>query len=225
MLIDGFEDGDIDEYFGDTAPYSASQLNPFDGEYSLEATTTSSGSKRIVHSDASWGPGDDSTLHCWVNREHSAGMLFGSQSRDETYQARIRDHDATDAILELRVANGGSSVIELSVMGIDRTQYEWLRIGVDWATDGTITATAYDDDANELGTVSGTDTTYGAGGVGVGVFTSESVSTTTCFDNIRTVSFDASEVETHTALSGEFDPRATLNGEFTVRTTLSGATQ
>lgn len=222
QLIDGFEDGDLSEYSGDTDPYAATTANPHDGDYSLECTTTSAGSKRIVRTDVEWGPNDDSELHGWISREHSAGIRFGALSRDENYSARLRDSGETDVILELRRSDGGSDSHELTILGIDRTQHEWLRVGVDWQPDGTLIATAYDESATSIDSISALDTTYGAGGVGVGAYTGDTVETTSYFDTIQTVAYESGDVGSRDALSGEFGTHTALTGEFAVRTTLDG---
>lgn len=221
-LIDGFEDGDIAEYSGDTDEYAATTTNPFDGDYSLECTTTSAGSKRIVRTDVEWGPDDDSELHGWISREHSAGIRFGALSRDENYSARLRDSGETDVILELRVSDGGSDSLELTVLGIDRTEHEWLRVGVDWKPDGTLIATAYDESATSIDSISAVDTTYDAGGVGVGAYTGDTVEITSYFDTIQTVDYGSGEFGSRDALSGEFDTHTSLTGTFDVRTSLEG---
>lgn len=224
MLIDGFEDGAIDEYSGSTAAYSATTANPYDGDYALEATTTSAGSQTITRTDVTWGPSDDSTLQCQLNREHSGALLYGAQSTDAYYYAQLSDSGDRDTTLQIAKLDDGFVGIDSAPLGIDRTAYDWLRVVVDWQTDATISATVYDQQATELGSVTATDTTYGAGGVGVDVYASGSTETTTYLDTIETVAYAQADVATHTALNGEFDVRTALTGEHSVRTTLTGET-
>lgn len=224
-IIDGFEDGDLDEYFGDTAVFAASQTNPFEGDHSLEATTTSSGARNIFRTDVSWGPSDDSTLQCWITRKHSVALLFGVQSDTAYYYAQLSGSGTNDTRIRIAKQESGFTGLNQADLGIDRTLYDWLRVVVDWQTDGSITVTVYDQSSMPLGSVSVTDTTYGAGGVGVDIYASGSTETTTYLDTIETVAYAQSDVATHTALDGEFDTRTELTGEFSVRTTLVGTTQ
>lgn len=186
-IIDGFEDGDIFEYSGDTGPYQANDTNPHDNVRSLECTTTSAGAKRIFRTDIEWSAGDSRELHVWVDREHSASLLFGTASRGGGYAAQLRDSGESDVILQLGRYEDGFNSVELSVLGIDRSDYDWLDVGVDWRSDGTITLSVADESGQVLGGVQGEDTTYDTGGVGVGCYTDETDETTTFFDTIRAV--------------------------------------
>lgn len=221
-MIDGFEDGDIDEYTGDTDPFAASTTNPFDSDRSLECTTTSAGSKRIFHTDVAWSPTDETTLQCWINRSHSASLLFGGQSHEDHYYAQLRDYNETDAILELARAENGFNSIELEILGIDRTNYDWLRMVVDWQPDGAMTATLYDQSAIEIGRVTGTDTVYGAGGIGIGAYIGTSDATTSFYDTIETVAHDRSDVGGRDALTGTSDPHTAVTTTFDPHTSLGG---
>lgn len=225
MLIDGFEDGDIDEYTGDTGPYASTQTNPLVGDFSLEITTTSPGGRRIFRNDVSWGPAADSTLQCWINREHSASLLFGVQPNgDGFYYAQLRDVDTVDTEIVIARNEAGFNFLAQTALGIDRAQHDWLRVVVDWESDGTILVSVYDIESNHLADVSATDTIFGAGGVGVNMYASDSVEATSCIDQIETTT-DHGDVTSRTALSGRFDIRDALAGDFVIRTQLTGNTQ
>lgn len=221
MLIDGFEDGNLDEWAGST-DYVASTANPFDGAYSLAITTTSAGTRTLTRTDVSWGPTDDSTLQCWISREHTAALLFGVQSSTEYYYAQLVDNGTTDSDVRIAIADNGFSSLASSTLGIDRTAYEWLRLVVVWETDGTITVTVYDETATELGRVTTTDTTYGAGGVGIDIYTGDTTERATHVDTIETISTEQGDVATHTDVDGEFDIRTALDGASNIRTSLRG---
>lgn len=228
MLIDGFEDGDLSEYSGDTVEFTASTTNPFDGSYSLECSTTSSGSRTITRTDISWGPSNDSTLQYQLNRErHTTDLFFGVQSStDVSYRTRVKDYETNDTIIQIAKSDGGFSVLSSTPLNIDKTAYDWLRIVVDWQSGGEITATVYDQTAIQLGVVSATDTAIGAGGIGVGVNSDDSTNDrTTYFDTIETVAIADADVTTHTAVSGSIDIRTVANGSFDVRNSFTGNTQ
>jgi hypothetical protein len=218
VIIDDFEDGDLDEYSGDTAAYTVSTANPFEGDFSLELSTTSPGSRTITRTDVSWGPGDESTLQCWIDREHSSALLFGVQNADSFYFARLTDADQDDTAVEIAKSDNGFTSLSSADLDINRTQFTWLRVVVDWETDGTITVTVYDQTATNLGSVTATDTTYGAGGVGVDNFTGDSTTRTTYLDTIETVSIASAAVPTHEQLSGVKDIRTTLRGSIPMET-------
>lgn len=211
-MIDGFEDGDIAEWSGDTAAYTASTANPFDGSYSLEATTTSVGAQTLIRTDVTWGPAEASTLQCQLHRDHTAALLFGVQSTTAFYYAQLRDSGTSDTEVVLAKSDSGFTSLSVTALGIDRTAYDWLRLVVDWDSSGSMTVTVYDQTATKLGSTTATDSTHGAGGVGVDVYADTDTERMTYLDSIEAVSTDSADVATRTMLDAEYNTRTAITG-------------
>jgi len=175
--IDGFEDGDISEYSGDTSDFSVQTSKVFDGTYAM---TISHSSKFTISSTSGLNSypqaGDKFELYVAANTVSSGGgpyVLFGYQDSSNHYRIRMRGGgsgvaEAIDVIsgggattLDSRSANPG--FIERSTSNSGR----WLKLVVTWASDGTITADFIDpvDDVTVV-TLQGTDTSYTSGGFG-----------------------------------------------------------
>lgn len=166
VAVEDAEDGDIDEYSGDTLMWAATQNKPYEGSYSLEHS--SDNRNRIdSYSGLPRYPSAGSTVEFRVWRpSDGVGEVrynFGAQDASNHYQLYIsRDGDS----LTLQYISGGSSEDSVSDTGLSIPGGEWLRVVVDWGEDGTITATLYDAAGNEISSVTLTNAQYTEGGIG-----------------------------------------------------------
>jgi hypothetical protein len=172
-VIDDFEDGDIAEYSGTKTDYSVQTGTVFEGTYALEKTdttfeslTSTSGLPRYP------SQGDTFQVKCRTTdiTDYASYMIFGYQDSDNFYRVTIRRDDSASAVFfEIQKFSGGNfnELSEVSFTGTDLSSNAWHTIEVDWADDGTITATAYDSSDNQVVTTSATDTEYTGGGFGL----------------------------------------------------------
>lgn len=171
-IIDDLEDGDISEYGGSTGSYSANTNAPVaNGSYSLKGTTPSGGGGVIIRSDSGLNAypsqGDTFRYNFQFNQtDQLQAFLFGAQSTGsgtgEAYRVEPRIEKGN---FSLYLNDGTSNTLaqDTSVSYSTGVMYE---VGIDWASDGTITTTLYDDTGSQISQISATDTTYTSGGVG-----------------------------------------------------------
>lgn len=163
--IDSFEDQDLSEYSGDTGSFSIQSSDAIDGTYALEATAGSS-VEIISTSGLEHYPeaGDEFSFRVKHDRasDGATRFYFGVQDTNNYYRLGVEADNQAD----LQVVSGGSATgLDSSSTG-DLVADEWMRVVVDWQSDGSITVTFYDESGVELTTLSATDSTYSSGGIG-----------------------------------------------------------
>lgn len=165
-LIDSFEDNDISEYSGDSV-FETTTAKVYAGTYALRAyapDTTNwdlqsySGLERYPQA------GDTFQMRSHHNdvQDGITGIKFGLDGSGGGYMAI---HEGNNNTLQLRKLDDGTTLGSQSV-NYDTYENEWLRIKVEWGSSGTITVTAFDGNGNQIGQVSGSDSTHTSGGVG-----------------------------------------------------------
>jgi len=165
--IDGFEDGDIAEYEGETSYYSISTSTVKDGSNSLRADH--SGGNRAIGSFTGLAnypqAGDSFEGYVYlVNSDDFVSIIFGNdQVNDDGYLLNIENNE-----LDLNLFDNGTYVGRLfrddSYSGAEG---EWLRYTVDWGSGGSITCELYDSAGNLLASGSTNDSTHSSGGFGI----------------------------------------------------------
>lgn len=170
-LFEGFEDGDIAEYSGDTGAFTVQQSTVYDGTYALEASN-GSGEHAITRTDWTVGQGDSITSYYQAPDSTVNKLLFGVQSATGVsnvsgYAAVVYQRGASEAdnaLMVQRYDNGSSTT--LSETNQDVPADTWMELEVVWGTTGTITATLYQTDGTQIMSTSASDTTYTSGGIG-----------------------------------------------------------
>ncbi len=162
VLIDDFEDGDTEEYYGDTGNFSVVSGTVFEGDGALYTNSNNkvldSRSGLPTYLEA----GDTFAVRLYHGDSNTGtSVRFGVQDADNFYRFLVRGSQE----LELRKRVGGSSTI-LDNVPANWNAGEWLRLEGRWFTDGTISGTLYDANGNALATVSGTDSNFTEGGIG-----------------------------------------------------------
>ena len=179
--IDGFEDGDLAEYTvrnGDASWATTQQTTVQGGSYALEldADGQSSGSAVESTSGLITYPAQGDTFEYWGR--YSSGtetnkheFFFATQGDGANYMSSSYQVYFKPSADELSVQGFGSNSgsIPTDTAAVSFADDTWYRVEVDWATDGTITVTAYDAGGTQLGQVSIQDTTYVSGGIGAAV--------------------------------------------------------
>jgi alpha-L-rhamnosidase len=172
VIIDGFEDGDIDEYDGDVGGYSVTEDAPvFHGSSSLKMPTagrerrisSSSGLKRypsagdIVKYDFQLGSASDTLT-----------FVFGAQSEGANPPNRydLNLNSPSNTLLLWRIEDGDPVKIASATVDVGDHLNEWIEGTVEWSTDGTIACTLTDASGVELASLSATDATFSHGGIG-----------------------------------------------------------
>jgi len=157
-------------YSGDISDFAVDSSPVFDGAKSIRGTDTSDVAE-IVTDQITLSAGDTFSyrhFHRPISAQPNAGLYFGVQGLNmplrgggEAYQVRVQGFNNTLAITK---PQGGFNELNNSPLNIDFNNF--MEIKVDWGTNGTITATAFDSAGSQLSQVTANDTEYTTGGVG-----------------------------------------------------------
>lgn len=171
IVIDDFEDADLSEYTGDTGSYSIATSPVFNGTYSLKVPGGSGGLNIVSQSglDTYPEPGDTFRFNHYQADTAHTGVLFGVQNSGDYYTFDIDTRPGTVVDgLQLSVFSNGSLQYRIDLAdNLNIPLNEWLEGEVSWSQNGDITCTVWDSGGSLIGSISGNDTTYGAGGFGV----------------------------------------------------------
>ena len=172
--VDGFEDGDISEYEGNTSAFSVQSSTVYDGTYALEGSsgfdTIASTSGLSNYPEA----GDNLSIRFYYpdTNLRTNKIFFATQDasspNDNGYSVVING-DNSPATFGIQK---DGSTLSSSTFTLSSYTGEWLEVLVDWNTDGSIDATFKDSSGNTITTVSATDSKYTSGGIGFATQTS-----------------------------------------------------
>lgn len=186
-LVDSAEDGDIAEYGGDTGGYSTQTSTVYDQSTAIEGTASSGGYNGISSTSGLPAyPAQGDVLSCrvyldtangWADNDRM-GVMYGTGAETMPPDGYRIDLDAAndDMILAIWNSNGFTSLATANI-DVSALTDAWIKLEVDWQSDGTMVFTVYDSSGSSVNSVSATDTTYSSGGVGYIVDESGSDST------------------------------------------------
>jgi len=157
-VLDDFEDGNIDEYAGDTAVFQVVESPAWHGNYGLASNGVGNG--RMYRGDLAvpWG----CQLNCHFYRPGAGegailcGFLFGCTDEDNCYEISA-NMDSPLLTLSKIVASGKTT---LDSAGFTMATETHERVKIEWDTDGSMVVTFADVE------LTATDTTYEGGGIG-----------------------------------------------------------
>jgi len=157
-LIDSFENGNLDEYNGNTTNASTlSVANAPEGSNVLELDATEDASIYQENTVLKRG----SVMHCYVRPDAGTVpiMQFGIQQSDVSNYYQVAVDEANDTI-SLERFDSGSLASTIDSTNVTISSNTWYEIEVDWNITDNISVTLYDIDGNELATLGGIDDTY-----------------------------------------------------------------
>lgn len=173
-VVDDFEDGDLDEYGYADDPFEATQERSFGGSWSIRdehpegtnflyAVSTSGLDNYPVAGDSfeyriyieSSSVGDPNTL-----------FYFAAQSETSDPDGYVVQLDRNDD--HIKLSKDGEEGTTLDDGNTAVPMDEWLRVSIDWGSEGEIDITIFDSDGDEVDSLSATDSTYSDGGIGFG---------------------------------------------------------
>lgn len=172
---DDFEDGDISEYSGETSDFTVDGTFAYAGNNGLDATGNEDGRTQnggIFRFDQTVSQGETVRFQQYVDTTDGSGdetcTLFGVQSPGTTNQnyAVCLEQFGVDRMSIVRdaVDNDASGTILASSTVSYATG--WYTVEVDWATDGTISASLLEQSGTVVASTTATDNTYTSGGYG-----------------------------------------------------------
>lgn len=176
--IDTFDDGNLNEYTGDTGEFNVQSGTAWSGN-ALVSTVTSCCSDMSSSSGLSSYPeqGDEFSIYVRSNVSDAATdnvmqrIRFGRQNSTSTYQVQINWHNGDNWYLHKRhpAETGGTAILasDTTIEG-GLSPDTWYRVDIDWGTDGTITAELVNPNTGDVkSTISAADTTFTSGDIGI----------------------------------------------------------
>ena len=172
LIVDNFEDNDLDEYRFDRGSSGASVVTSptKTGSHALEIAGTST--EMISTSWLPHYPSAGSTISYWVRGTGGADDLnlsYGVQDHTNRYFVRV---DIANNDLFLFRYEGGNSYQLAEDATVSLSQDAWYEVEVEWARDGTHTVTLFDNSGTQLAQISATDSTWSSGGIGYDAYLS-----------------------------------------------------
>ncbi|MFC4553481.1 MULTISPECIES: hypothetical protein [Halorussus] len=173
LIVDNFQDGDLNEYRFDRGSSGASVVTSptKTGEYALEIAGTST--EMISTAGLNHYPSAGSTMSYWIRGTNGAdrtNFTYGVQDHTNRYFVRVNPEQG--ALGLYRTENGTST--KLAGTGVALSQDTWYEVDIEWARDGTHTVTLFNSSGTQLAQISATDSTWSSGGVGYDAYLSGS---------------------------------------------------
>ena len=183
-ILEGFEDGNLDEYVvdggGDPSDNaSVTFAAAHDGSYGLE-DETNSGDGWLFRDDATVQLEQGDLFSVWVrSQEDPTGRAYFGFGADASGTLSMVMAPNSGTLLIQR--NAGYGYLDIGSAPQTWLADQWYRMEVEWKTDGDITGRLYDSDGTTLlNMVTANDTTITSGGIAFRVFSS-----TKYFDTVQ----------------------------------------
>lgn len=164
--VDGFEDGDIAEYGGETGAFSVTQQSAMTGVFGLEGVS-SSGSKAIARTDTTLSEGNlYRVLFKPRVSDDNSGIIFFAQDASTEPGGYFVRASARNNEFELyrQSTSGGFTLLNSTAATISAdSQYE---IQFKKTAADAITVSVVDSSGSQLAKLTATDSTFNSGGIG-----------------------------------------------------------
>lgn len=209
-LIEGFEDGDLNEYIVDRGSgHSIVTAPTFSGNRALEMADDSA-TEIISTSGLNAYPtvGDRISVRFRTNgtgNGQQANFSYGVQDHKDRYFVNL---DPGDQTIRLFKYSDGNSIVLSDTIPASFNADEWYRLNIYWATDGTHTARLFDSNGTQVAKATGTDSTWNQGGIGFDAYLSSGQAV--YFDQIQ---FDSGYEVIDGFENGTFDAYSFDRGE------------
>ena len=177
IIVDDFEDGDISEYSGQTAPFSADQTDPYAGNFSLHYDDSDSDSEVIASTSGlnqyPQAGNNTSFRFKWDGETGGDNIFFGVSNiasiSDTDFDAyKLAINHVSDSISITKVQKDGVGGQETTLNSASATidQNEWHEGIFRWGSNGDLKFELYDSNDNLVSEVSASDSEYTSGGIG-----------------------------------------------------------
>ena len=167
-FVDNFEDKDLKEY-STSGSTQVNSVAAYESDYGLNLTDNGgiSSSKGLENYPSA---GDSFEFYAYLTAESTVTrMNYGMQDSNNNYKVQLQDSNGGFIYNNFLVSksDGGSfSIIGQTGNGNqDIPVGEWLRVRVDWSSDGTHRARLFDSTGNKLADVSGSDSSFSSGSI------------------------------------------------------------
>jgi len=185
FIIDNFEDANISEYEHDTSRPGRASIVSSPTDSSSHSLKISDESTELISTsglDAYPSPGD---TFCYKIRGSGGtdmtNFRYGVQNHNDGYFVRINIAD--DKLKLYRLKNGSATILDRQVSGFSLNQDTWYETRIKWGTNGSHTVSLHDNYDTQLAQISGGDSTWSSGGIGLDAYVSSGQAA--FFDNIQ----------------------------------------
>lgn len=170
--VDAFEDADLSEYEFDRGSSGASVVTSptYSGAYALEISGTNT--EMISMDGLEHYPAAGDVFSTWVRPTNNADRInitYGVQNHLNRYFARVNPKQGRVALY--RYEDG--SATPLADKSVSLSQDTWYEVQLEWKTDGTHVFTLLNESGSQVSKISGTDSTWTAGGIGYDAYLSD----------------------------------------------------
>jgi hypothetical protein len=173
-VIDDFEDGSMDEYVIDHVGVVDNPNFSTDPSFEVQESAVKQG-RRALRSVGQTFWRDD--VRTRPGERYRAWLKFGSPGADFGLALAVQDASTHESWYTADVLNAGSTVRLLKRVEGETTKLaktdgpravdEWVELEMTWDFDGRITASLIEESGESIATVTGRDTTFDGGGVGL----------------------------------------------------------
>lgn len=173
-IIDDFEDQDLDEYNitkGSSGDFTIVSSTVFNGNQSLEINSPGGNGKKIRSNTGLENypeQGSEFKIPFFFDtaNDPSIRFLFGSQSdTNDNNCYRVVAKGVDNRVYFQKIESGSISTL-FNNTSVNVPTGEWAEIFVSWGSSGEITIEILDNNGDNRGGGSATDTTFSSGGIG-----------------------------------------------------------
>ena len=175
--------GDLGDWSGAGSDLAANTNSPVtDGSYSLKVSNSSGAYHVSTGASGYPGPDEPFAVDMYVGGTQTGQFTFFNQDAGNAYQISLGDTGDTNPHLEIQKLVNGSQEPDISDQAVSTSLGQMFTVEVEYvSTTNTITADLRNSSGTNVGSVSGSDSTYTSGG-GVGI---RALGADTAFDNFR----------------------------------------
>ena len=184
LVIDDFEDGELDEYSFDQGSSGASVASGVSYKGSQSLAISGTNTELISTAGLDYYPAAGDTFSFWIQSTGGAediNLTYGVQDHQNRYLIRV--DVVNDDLFLYRYENGSLTRLAGNASGYSLAEDTWYEVEIKWTTTGDQTATIYDTSGTKIASVAGTDSTWTKGGIGYDAYLSSSGGTV-YFDHI-----------------------------------------
>ncbi|RKD89231.1 right-handed parallel beta-helix repeat-containing protein [Halopiger aswanensis] len=172
-VVDGFENGNLDEYEGSADNYEVTSEAPIaEGNYSLKGGVNSDNATPIVSTDGlERYPSQGTTFSAEIGFTEEMphmGIVFGAMDVGDFHLIRLENlwsyFEEDDPDIKLQMLAGGDVKDGVDPEALEPGEFHELV--VEWSQDDEITVTLHDPDGAEIASVTGYGDGRTAGGIG-----------------------------------------------------------
>lgn len=171
--IDGFEDGDITEYSGNTTDFTVQSSVVADGSNALEGDVASNGGIHDTDTFQNLSVGNNYSVKMQLDSADPPKQVvfsFAAQQEvalpDDRYRIIIDDFNSVFRFQKV-VGGSGTTIVDDSV---EFSTGVWYTVSIDWGSGGDFSITLSNASAGDITTLTATDTEFSEGGHGFQVF-------------------------------------------------------